>query len=191
MIFVYYLLFILFISFPYILDQNNSKPSTNLLAIAVGIKQKEIVNQIVEKVTVSSLSALSTWWMFRTRYLTLFSNYFSSWQKDLLSCFFIMMVSWMNGMIYGGVAASSMSLPWIKQNGKSQMSFQGIHLQLVFHFQFLMWNIRVWKELLVAYRWFAKRFLHPDIAAEYDYIFLWDEDLGVENFDPERLVWSV
>ncbi|KAL0375916.1 UNVERIFIED_CONTAM: hypothetical protein Scaly_0709200 [Sesamum calycinum] len=34
--------------------------------------------------------------------------------------------------------------------------------------------------------WFAKRFLHPDILAEYDYIFLWDEDLGVENFHPGR-----
>lgn len=34
--------------------------------------------------------------------------------------------------------------------------------------------------------WFAKRFLHPDIVAEYDYIFLWDEDLGVENFHPRR-----
>ena len=35
-------------------------------------------------------------------------------------------------------------------------------------------------------RWFAKRFLHPDIVAEYSYIFLWDEDLGVENFNPQR-----
>ncbi|GMI87881.1 STICKY GENERATIVE CELL [Hibiscus trionum] len=34
--------------------------------------------------------------------------------------------------------------------------------------------------------WFAKRFLHPDIVAEYKYIFLWDEDLGVDNFDPTR-----
>ncbi|KAL1829738.1 hypothetical protein DCAR_0209105 [Daucus carota subsp. sativus] len=32
--------------------------------------------------------------------------------------------------------------------------------------------------------WFAKRFLHPSIVSAYDYIFLWDEDLGVENFDP-------
>ncbi|XP_065876777.1 uncharacterized protein [Euphorbia lathyris] len=32
--------------------------------------------------------------------------------------------------------------------------------------------------------WFAKRFLHPDIVSEYEYIFLWDEDLGVNNFDP-------
>ncbi|XP_073016977.1 uncharacterized protein [Primulina eburnea] len=34
--------------------------------------------------------------------------------------------------------------------------------------------------------WFAKRFLHPDVVFIYDYIFLWDEDLGVENFDPGR-----
>lgn len=34
--------------------------------------------------------------------------------------------------------------------------------------------------------WFAKRFLHPDIVTEYGYIFVWDEDLGVDNFDPDR-----
>ncbi|XP_051122697.1 uncharacterized protein LOC127245720 isoform X2 [Andrographis paniculata] len=34
--------------------------------------------------------------------------------------------------------------------------------------------------------WFAKRFLHPDIVASYDYIFIWDEDLGVDNFNGEE-----
>ena len=38
------------------------------------------------------------------------------------------------------------------------------------------------------FRWFAKRFLHPDVVSIYDYIFLWDEDLGVEHFDPGRCV---
>ncbi|KAM3298579.1 hypothetical protein ACQJBY_040182 [Aegilops geniculata] len=36
--------------------------------------------------------------------------------------------------------------------------------------------------------WFAKRFLHPSVVAIYDFIFLWDEDLGVENFDPRRYI---
>ncbi|RRT64970.1 hypothetical protein B296_00039273, partial [Ensete ventricosum] len=36
--------------------------------------------------------------------------------------------------------------------------------------------------------WFAKRFLHPDVVSVYDYIFLWDEDLGVENFHPRRYI---
>ncbi|XP_022966838.1 uncharacterized protein LOC111466424 isoform X1 [Cucurbita maxima] len=36
--------------------------------------------------------------------------------------------------------------------------------------------------------WYAKRFLHPDIVAPYDYIFVWDEDLGVENFDAEEYI---
>lgn len=36
------------------------------------------------------------------------------------------------------------------------------------------------------FRWFAKRFLHPAVVSAYDYIFLWDEDLGVENFHPGR-----
>lgn len=40
-------------------------------------------------------------------------------------------------------------------------------------------------------RWFAKRFLHPDIVSIYDYIFLWDEDLGVEHFSPSRYEWCI
>lgn len=36
--------------------------------------------------------------------------------------------------------------------------------------------------------WYAKRFLHPDVVAPYDYIFIWDEDLGVEHFDAEEYV---
>ncbi|KAL6842458.1 hypothetical protein ACP4OV_027693 [Aristida adscensionis] len=36
--------------------------------------------------------------------------------------------------------------------------------------------------------WFAKRFMHPSIVAPYEYIFLWDEDLGVEAFDAEEYI---
>ncbi|URE46527.1 lysine ketoglutarate reductase trans-splicing related 1 [Musa troglodytarum] len=36
--------------------------------------------------------------------------------------------------------------------------------------------------------WFAKRFLHPDIVAPYEFIFIWDEDLGVEHFDAEEYI---
>ncbi|XP_059446018.1 uncharacterized protein LOC132177636 [Corylus avellana] len=36
--------------------------------------------------------------------------------------------------------------------------------------------------------WYAKRFLHPDIVAPYDYIFMWDEDLGVEHFNAEEYI---
>ncbi|OAY69973.1 hypothetical protein ACMD2_07685, partial [Ananas comosus] len=38
------------------------------------------------------------------------------------------------------------------------------------------------------FKWFAKRFLHPDVVSIYDYIFLWDEDLGVDNFHPARYI---
>uniref|UniRef100_A0A0C9RUT9 TSA: Wollemia nobilis Ref_Wollemi_Transcript_12273_1696 transcribed RNA sequence n=1 Tax=Wollemia nobilis TaxID=56998 RepID=A0A0C9RUT9_9CONI len=34
--------------------------------------------------------------------------------------------------------------------------------------------------------WYAKRFLHPDVVASYEYIFIWDEDLGVEHFNAEE-----
>ncbi|XP_027929321.1 uncharacterized protein LOC114185658 isoform X1 [Vigna unguiculata] len=36
--------------------------------------------------------------------------------------------------------------------------------------------------------WYAKRFLHPDIVAAYEYIFIWDEDLGVEHFNADRYI---
>ncbi|KAK1290089.1 hypothetical protein QJS10_CPB18g00637 [Acorus calamus] len=36
--------------------------------------------------------------------------------------------------------------------------------------------------------WYAKRYLHPDIVAPYEYIFIWDEDLGVEHFNAEKYI---
>lgn len=42
--------FLVDVCFPMFLNQEKSSPSKSLLAMAVGIKQKEIVNQIVEKV---------------------------------------------------------------------------------------------------------------------------------------------
>ncbi|KAL2897173.1 LRR receptor kinase SERL2 [Bienertia sinuspersici] len=36
--------------------------------------------------------------------------------------------------------------------------------------------------------WFAKRFMHPDVVAAYEYNFLWDEDLGVDDFDPLQYI---
>ncbi|XP_073032762.1 uncharacterized protein [Primulina eburnea] len=66
---------------------------------------------------------------------------------------------------------------------------------MLFHYD---GNVDIWKDFQWSNQvihvsvdnqtkwWFAKRFLHPDIVADYDYIFLWDEDLGVENFHPAR-----
>ncbi|KAL5082383.1 hypothetical protein RYX36_010804 [Vicia faba] len=34
--------------------------------------------------------------------------------------------------------------------------------------------------------WYAKRFLHPDIVSAFEYILIWDEDLGVEHFDGDK-----
>ncbi|KAF3622275.1 putative B3 domain-containing protein REM9-like, partial [Capsicum annuum] len=36
--------------------------------------------------------------------------------------------------------------------------------------------------------WYTKRFLHLNIVALYDYIFIWDEDLGVKHFDGREFV---
>ncbi|KAK6254173.1 hypothetical protein QUC31_015893 [Theobroma cacao] len=101
----------------------NLEPSSNLLAIAVGIKQKEIVNQIVKKFPSSD---------------------------------FVVML-----FHYDGIVDEWRDLEW---------SDHAIHVSAV--------NQTKW--------WFAKRFLHPDIVADYKYLFLWDEDLGVDNFDPKQ-----
>nr|XP_028963277.1 uncharacterized protein LOC103421429 isoform X3 [Malus domestica] len=106
-------------------NNENSKPSKSLLAIAVGIRQKEIVDKIVKK---------------------------------FLSSDFVVML-----FHYDGAVDKWRDLPW---------SDRAIHVSVM--------NQTKW--------WFAKRFLHPDIVSEYKYIFLWDEDLGVENFNPKRYV---
>ncbi|XP_043718733.1 uncharacterized protein LOC122666737 isoform X2 [Telopea speciosissima] len=103
--------------------KTSAKLSMNLLAIAVGIKQKENVNQMVKK---------------------------------FLSSNFVLML-----FHYDGVVDEWREFEW---------SDQAIHISAT--------NQTKW--------WFAKRFLHPDIVAEYNYIFLWDEDLGLENFHPGR-----
>ncbi|KAJ8758887.1 hypothetical protein K2173_002666 [Erythroxylum novogranatense] len=66
---------------------------------------------------------------------------------------------------------------------------------LLFHYdgQVTEWDEFEWSKraIHVSVRkqtkwWYAKRFLHPDIVASYDYIFIWDEDLGVEHFNAEE-----
>ncbi|KAA8515317.1 hypothetical protein F0562_018453 [Nyssa sinensis] len=101
---------------------NNSSPR-NLLAIPVGIKQKNNVDTIV--------------------------------QKFLSENFTIILFH------YDGNVDGWRDLKW---------SNQAIHI--------VAKSQTKW--------WFAKRFLHPAVVSIYDYIFLWDEDLGVENFHPGR-----
>ncbi|KAG0598207.1 hypothetical protein M758_12G054700 [Ceratodon purpureus] len=72
------------------------------------------------------------------------------------------------------------------------------HFQIVlFHYDNTVdqWNQFEWNNRVIHVQstsqskwWFAKRFLHPDMMAPYEYIFVWDEDLGVENFDPMKYI---
>ncbi|XP_074582194.1 uncharacterized protein LOC141838580 [Curcuma longa] len=100
----------------------------SLLAMAVGIKQKEIVDKIVMKFTSCNCTVM----LFH----------------------------------YDGIVDKWKDLQW---------SDSVLHISAI--------NQTKW--------WFAKRFLHPDMVAPYEYIFLWDEDLGVENFHPERYLTIV
>nr|XP_019071284.1 uncharacterized protein LOC101263455 isoform X3 [Solanum lycopersicum] len=104
-------------------NKRKSKSPMSLLAMAVGIKQKKKVNEIVNKFPHTD--------------------------------FVIMLFH------YDGLLNEWNDLEW---------SSTAIHISAI--------NQTKW--------WFAKRFLHPDIVAQYAYIFLWDEDLGVENFNAGR-----
>ncbi|XP_042458341.1 uncharacterized protein LOC122042350 isoform X1 [Zingiber officinale] len=39
--------------------------------------------------------------------------------------------------------------------------------------------------------WYAKRFLHPDVVAAYDYIFVWDDHIGIEHFNADKYLHLV
>ncbi|KAI9078967.1 hypothetical protein K1719_039116 [Acacia pycnantha] len=104
--------------------RESSQSVTNLLAMAVGIKQKQNVNNIVK--------------------------------KFIRSNNFVVML-----FHYDGIVDQWRDLDWCDL---------AIHVSAV--------KQTKW--------WFAKRFLHPDIVFEYSYIFLWDEDLGVEHFDVQK-----
>ncbi|KAK4803373.1 hypothetical protein SAY86_001576 [Trapa natans] len=108
--------------------KNNITSSTNLFSVAVGVKQKGLVNKMVLKFLTSSFAVI----------LFHYDGAVDEW-KDF---------EWYSRVIH--IAAA---------------------------------NQTKW--------WFAKRFLHPDIVAEYKYIFLWDEDLGVENFHPKEYIAMV
>lgn len=75
--------------------------------------------------------------------------------------------------------------------------FSGNFTILLFHYdgRTSEWDEFEWSKQAIhvsvprqAKWWYAKRFLHPDIVAAYDYIFIWDEDLGVEHFDGEEYI---
>lgn len=103
--------------------KDTSKQHRNLMAMTIGIKQKDNVNRIV--------------------------------QKFLSENFTIILFH------YDGNLDGWNDLEWSRKT---------IHIGAQ--------NQTKW--------WFAKRFLHPAIVSMYDYIFIWDEDLGVENFHPGR-----
>jgi hypothetical protein len=56
----------------------------------------------------------------------------------------------------------------------------------ILQFQIFNYVMEINNLIVFLPRWYAKRFLHPDIVAPYDYIFIWDEDLGVEHFNAEE-----
>ncbi|WOL17951.1 hypothetical protein Cni_G26744 [Canna indica] len=103
--------------------KENISSQKSILAIPVGIKQKDLVNRMVMKFASSDFTVV----LFH----------------------------------YDGIVDEWKDLQW---------SDSALHISVI--------NQTKW--------WFAKRFLHPDIVASYKYIFLWDEDLEVEDFHPER-----
>ncbi|KAL1341787.1 hypothetical protein HN51_028322 [Arachis hypogaea] len=104
---------------------NEVNMTRNLFAMAVGIKQKDLVDKMVEKFVAANFTMM----LFH----------------------------------YDGIVDDWKEFDW---------NDHVIHVAVL--------NQGKW--------WFAKRFLHPDMVEEYDYIFLWDEDLGVEEFHPDNYI---
>ncbi|CAA6668231.1 unnamed protein product [Spirodela intermedia] len=79
---------------------------------------------------------------------------------------------------YDGITTEWDDFEWSRQAIHISVSNtdQGVPLTPIFSFLFFL------------SRWYAKRFLHPDIVAPYEYIFIWDEDLGVEHFNAEEYI---
>ncbi|KAM0072613.1 hypothetical protein Hdeb2414_s0001g00038391 [Helianthus debilis subsp. tardiflorus] len=103
----------------------NGSSSHNLLAMPVGLKQKQNVNTIVQKFLQENFTVI----LFH----------------------------------YDGKLDGWWDLKWSKK---------AVHI--------VANNQTKW--------WFAKRFLHPASVSLYDYVFLWDEDLGVQHFNPKRYI---
>ncbi|XP_024402985.1 uncharacterized protein [Physcomitrium patens] len=106
-------------------DKVQTPMTKNLLAMAVGIKQKKVADEIVQKFPLANYTIM----LFH----------------------------------YDGVVDQWHDLPW---------SNYSIHIVALHQTKW----------------WFAKRFMHPDIVAQYNYVFLWDEDLGVENFHADKYI---
>ncbi|CAN1182194.1 hypothetical protein LINPERPRIM_LOCUS40718 [Linum perenne] len=71
---------------------------------------------------------------------------------------------------------------------------------LLFHYdgRVTEWDVFEWSKTAIHISvkrqtkwWYAKRFLHPDVIAPYEYIFIWDEDLGVEHFNADKYIHLV
>ncbi|MQL79794.1 hypothetical protein Taro_012227 [Colocasia esculenta] len=140
---------------PIIETKGNTNTSKNLLAMAVGIRQKEIVDQIVRKFISSDFTVM----------LFHYDGIMDEW-KHFQWCDSALHVSAINQTKWYTICL-------VKHLVQEPY--------LVFSYPMV--------EVICFYlnRWFSRRFLHPDIVAEYSYIFIWDEDLGVENFDPRRI----
>ncbi|CAA0805987.1 Protein of unknown function (DUF707 [Striga hermonthica] len=134
------------------LKKKKLKSPMNLLAIAVGIKQKRNVNEIVKKFPLNDFAVM----------LFHYDGNVDGW-RDLEWSNSVIHVSAINQTKWFALPSSLSRFDFVKKKKKMPNFYE-----------------------MCSLRWFAKRFLHPDIIAEYFYVFLWDEDLGVENFHAGR-----
>ncbi|KAE8668746.1 hypothetical protein F3Y22_tig00112285pilonHSYRG00151 [Hibiscus syriacus] len=200
--------------------QNKKKPklSKNLLAIAVGTKQKANVNKMIKKFPESDFAVMlfhydgivdqwknlewndhaihvsaanQTKWWFAKRFLhpNIVSeySYIFLWDEDL-------------GVDHFDARRDS---AWLEDSAAHQGLARSHFIYfpesdfavMLFHYDGIVdqWKNLEWNDHAIHVSaanqtkwWFAKRFLHPNIVSEYSYIFLWDEDLGVDHFDARR-----
>ena len=136
---------------------------TTLLNIAQSLKESLWfwVEQLTCKFCLFSLSSSSSSLLFEFLKISIFNScYMDQWTKlwVFVTCF------WPKGVCMSKKTNHS----WVQVISTNQ------------------YNTHDMEDL--CWRWFSKRFLHPDVVEPYEYIFIWDEDLGVSNFDPLKWV---
>lgn len=164
-----------------------------LVTFTVGYRQKDNIDAAVKKVKPNLCSLLSVFTSFCSQVLySLFMRLFLP-LLQFSDDFTIMLFH------YDGLTTEWDEFEWSKRaihvSAPKQTKWWGsitkvLDLFRLFNSAYTSFlSIASYVPLILCSRWYAKRFLHPDIVAPYEYIFIWDEDLGLEHFNADKWVF--
>jgi hypothetical protein len=153
-----------------------------LVTFTVGFEQREIINAAISKVSRTSYIMFHSFWAQYIYHhsLSVLVCCSSSQKTGQLSSSTTMAVK-VNGNNMSGLKKSYILVRESNQSGWHII----LYLLIIEQYTTILYHLCADFDVLKIFRWFAKRFLHPDVVAPYEYIFVWDEDLGLDNFDAD------